>query len=440
MRKANVKLKNKNGEEEVYNDISVILLETDTNEKATYSYGVMSTGEVVLDFSNGHQEVEPDDEELYNKVIIQKPATLIPENIAEGVEIAGLLGTFEGAGNKPQLRTVTISRSGDTISISNPSTNGSYVKSYNIYLNDELVKNQTGTSFSIISFNTHGEVKFEVTAVADLFLEAEKSTAVTTTTHSLTQDLENLTTSNSNTLIVDALTYSTKLAPVSGMFLPEDIELTMGGELCEYEWNSYEGNIKVASVKGDIGIKAIADEAFKLRRPKYSWNKNILSVGPERYADITYVYLDGEIVQEIVNTFEFRVEPVENATYGFEFQDNGYYKSKNGAVQSSYAMCKVWFKTVGAKEVHIQCINYNEANYDYGIISQVNQTLSMNSNDDGSTGSTTVFHNFKGESSTTPVILSLPIPDGESYIYIKFRKDGSVDSGYDSFQFFIIDD
>ena len=440
MRKANVKLKNKYGEEEVYNDISVILLETDTNKKATYSYGVMSTGEVVLDFSSGHQEVEADDEELYNKVIIQKPATLIPENIAEGVEIAGLLGTFEGAGNKPQLRTVTISRNGDTISISNPSTNGNYVKSYNIYLNDELVKNQTGSSFSIISFNTHGEVKFEVTAVADLFLEAAKSTSITTITYSLNQDLENLNTSNSNTLIVDALPYSTKLTPVSGMFLPEDIELTMGGELCEYEWNSYEGNIKVAAVKGDIEIKAKADEAFKLRRPKYSWNKNILSVGPERYADITYVYLDGEVIQEIVNTFEFKVEPVENAKYGFEFQDNGYYKSKNGGIQSSYAMCKVSFKTVGAKEVHIQCINYNEANYDYGIISQPNQTLSMNSNDDGSSGTTNVFHNFRGQSSTNPVILSLPIPDGESFIYIKFRKDQSVDNGYDSFQFFIIDD
>ena len=167
MRKANVKLKNKHGEEVVYNDISVILLETDTNEKATYSYGVMSTGEVVLDFSNGHQEIESEDSQLYNKVIIQKPPTLVPENIAEGVEIAGLLGTFEGASDKPQLRTVTISRNGDTISISNPSTNGNYVKSYNIYLNDELVKTQTATSFSIISFNTHGEVKFQVTAIAE---------------------------------------------------------------------------------------------------------------------------------------------------------------------------------------------------------------------------------------------------------------------------------
>lgn len=53
---------------------------------------------VTLDFSGGDMVVEPTEGKLLSKVDIPKPDTLIPENIAKDVMIAGILGTHEGEG------------------------------------------------------------------------------------------------------------------------------------------------------------------------------------------------------------------------------------------------------------------------------------------------------------------------------------------------------
>lgn len=48
------------------------------------------------DFSAGDMEVLPGDGELFSKVTVQQPETLIAENIASGVNIAGIVGEFAG--------------------------------------------------------------------------------------------------------------------------------------------------------------------------------------------------------------------------------------------------------------------------------------------------------------------------------------------------------
>ena len=49
-------------------------------------------------FSNGDQSFSAPDEMAVKSAIIQKPETLIPENIAEGVDIAGIIGTLASSG------------------------------------------------------------------------------------------------------------------------------------------------------------------------------------------------------------------------------------------------------------------------------------------------------------------------------------------------------
>lgn len=49
---------------------------------------------VDLDFSAGDMEVSPGDGKVFSKITIPTPATLIPDNIAEGVNIAGIIGSF----------------------------------------------------------------------------------------------------------------------------------------------------------------------------------------------------------------------------------------------------------------------------------------------------------------------------------------------------------
>lgn len=52
-----------------------------------------------LNMADGDMTVLPTDGKAISKVVIQKPETLTPENIAKDVDIAGVVGTLEGGGS-----------------------------------------------------------------------------------------------------------------------------------------------------------------------------------------------------------------------------------------------------------------------------------------------------------------------------------------------------
>ena len=54
--------------------------------------------EIELDFSNGNQTVTAADGTTVKSAILIQPETLVPENIAEGVNIAGIIGTLAAGG------------------------------------------------------------------------------------------------------------------------------------------------------------------------------------------------------------------------------------------------------------------------------------------------------------------------------------------------------
>lgn len=87
-------------------------LETDTEEVT-----------VELSMTDGNQVILPTtDEKAMSKVTVQKPATLIPENIAEGVDIGGIIGTL-------------VSSSGGNVNIAFGTfkgTGGTYVVTHNL--------------------------------------------------------------------------------------------------------------------------------------------------------------------------------------------------------------------------------------------------------------------------------------------------------------------
>lgn len=126
---------------------------------------------------------------------------------------------------------------------------------------------------------------------------------------------------------------------------------------------------------------------------------------------------------------------VENpGTYKFVLNSDGYYASNNNGVKSSYAKCKVTFTLPKAMDIILECINYAESSYDYGLISNVDTSLS-NTIDD----TINVFKSFKGKSSASPVNVTIPnVPEGQHFIEIKYRKDSSGDNGNDNFQFKVL--
>ena len=121
--------------------------------------------------------------------------------------------------------------------------------------------------------------------------------------------------------------------------------------------------------------------------------------------------------------------------YGFTLNSTGFYESQNKNAHNTAAVCRVTFYTTVPFELPITYISSGENNCDYGIFSKLDCELATTNADDGSTGSSKVFKNCKGEDSTSPKTITYSIPEGEHFIDIKFRKDVSVNSGNDSLQF-----
>lgn len=129
----------------------------------------------------------------------------------------------------------------------------------------------------------------------------------------------------------------------------------------------------------------------------------------------------------------WRVESVEGATYGFSINNSGYYESANKGVGNSAAVCKIVFCDRGSSVLHIDYINSGESSYDYGAFSNIDTALSTSYTADASA---LIFKSCKGESSTDVKYVEYPSQDtDEHFIYVKYRKDSSTNSGNDSLQF-----
>lgn len=194
----------------------------------------------------------------------------------------------------PQLNPVTLNRNNDTVSITNPSTNGGFVGKYQLYNGDTLLQEMTNTSISLIGLGK-GDYELQVVAHGSYFKDSIISNKIKASVYEITKALQNLNANNSATLISNGLQYSVTLSPASGYYLPEDIVVTMGGNPCKYEYDSYTGVLTIAAVNGDLVIQASALSAPKLRRPTLQLNGTDLTVIPPRYAESTKLYIDGTL-------------------------------------------------------------------------------------------------------------------------------------------------
>lgn len=168
---------------------------------------------------------------------------------------------------------------------------------------------------------------------------------------------------------------------------------------------------------------------------------DINALGTEGNATIT-VNISGDynktLTTEVYYTtpMQYTVEQISEATYGFTLNSNEYYESTNKGKSNSYSLCKLVFvATEKNNTLKLECINSGEDPFDFGILSNIDTTLTLSNNID----TTNVYKSFKGQSSTTPVVITYPVATvGEHFIYIKYRKDSSGDRDNDSLQFRVI--
>lgn len=72
------------------------------------------TKTVALDMASGDQVVTPDTNKTLSQVTVQKPATLIPGNIKNGVTIGGVTGSYAGTDTSDADATAGDIKSGKT--------------------------------------------------------------------------------------------------------------------------------------------------------------------------------------------------------------------------------------------------------------------------------------------------------------------------------------
>lgn len=142
-------------------------------------------------------------------------------------------------------------------------------------------------------------------------------------------------------------------------------------------------------------------------------------------------YSSKEQVSDVV------VSKPDSGSYTFILNSNNFYESNNNGVNSSYALCKVEFNALfdGCTLV-LDCVNYAESNYDFGILSKLDTELSSSSSVDDTS---VIEKSFKGNSKPDVQRYQYNnISKGTHFIYIKYRKDSSSSSYNDSFQFKVI--
>ena len=91
-------LKDRNGEDVVYDGIKTVTFDTpEEGKQATFSLGVVAPKmEVPVAFDDGNMPITTDENTLIKELVLLKPDTLLPENIRAGVDVAAVAGTFIG--------------------------------------------------------------------------------------------------------------------------------------------------------------------------------------------------------------------------------------------------------------------------------------------------------------------------------------------------------
>ena len=127
---------NRYGDKEYHYGIQTLTLDTTTEKhQRVHTKGVKTEKSVALDMADGDLIIEPDPSTLLGKVTVQKPETMAPENIRNGVEIGGVHGSF--IGDTEEITVDLNMADGDQIAL--PSDDGKVISKVTIQKPETLV-------------------------------------------------------------------------------------------------------------------------------------------------------------------------------------------------------------------------------------------------------------------------------------------------------------
>ena len=249
--------------------------------------------EIVLDLALGDQVVYPTAGSVFSKVTIKKPADLASENIKSGKTIGGVPGSLVVSSTTPTLYAPSISKSGNTLYISNSSNNGAFVGGYRLYSGGNLVATQSSTSLTLTSL-AKGQYSLTAKAYGTGFNDSNASNSVAATVYEFLKNIKGVTISATLSKTTDGNTVSFTLAAASGYHLPTAISVHCNGEALSYTYSPYTGAVNISSLKSSYS----GSSTFAGISPTISISGNTLSVSDIALASEIDVYDGSTLVAE----------------------------------------------------------------------------------------------------------------------------------------------
>lgn len=175
-----------------------------------------------------------------------------------------------------------------------------------------------------------------------------------------------------------------------------------------------------------------------------TWYSDIAAAIREINGQTGRLYLPSEMAAAILaldlggaagNTFT--VEKEAGADYGFTLTD-GWYVRDNASIHNSCAMVRITFNLSEAKTVLFTVVNYGENGWDYGVLSEIDRTLSnsvTNSANETDRNNGAIKFNGSSGSMAAEQTVTYDMPAGEHFIIAKYKKDASTNANEDMFKF-----
>lgn len=215
--------------------------------------------------------------------------------------------------------------------------------------------------------------------------------------------------------------------------------------LKDSSWMKWIDHLVFEGTRYHVNLQTNNSEAIKLSCPSGDmlYENDVMTFIPGDSLKMDFaegtspsLMLDGTDITDRLQTAFKPKEPIpetiSTVSYGFKLNANGYYESTNKGISNSAAVCKINFNFEQETTVTFDIINSGESGSDYGIIGKVDKELAGKNLVDNSSLCAWTGRN---KSSTNVVKVNCTVPAGKHFIYMKYRKDGSVDQGNDSLQF-----
>lgn len=167
--------------------------------------------------------------------------------------------------SQPQLNAPTISITGNTLTITNPTSNGDFVTAYKVYTEYGYVATVTETTVDLTTIITEdGTYNVFVTCLGTNFNDSPASNAVTYKvlyTYTITTALSHVIADSTNpNTIKENASASLIFTAASGYELPETVTVTG----CTYTWEPSTGVLDISNPTSNVAISISAIAIYQI--------------------------------------------------------------------------------------------------------------------------------------------------------------------------------